>query len=131
MTFADAMESLGTELGVPLVVDDGTAAFEVDRGDDDDVMDVELTACEDGESVDMSADLGEMPEKGAEELMMKMLEANHMFEGTGGAALSVEDGRAKLERRVSLASLGRGEGAKVVMPFLGMADAWAAIVSAE
>jgi hypothetical protein len=53
-----------------------------------------------------------------------MLEANHLFGGTGGASLSVEGTRAKLERRFSLAELGRGEGGSVLVPFFATVREW-------
>jgi len=124
------MESLGRELGVPLVVEDGAASFEAQPGGEGGTtVDVTITAMDDGAFADMTADLGELPAEGAESLMLRMLEANHLFAGTGGASLSVEDGRAKLERRVRLCDLGRGEGANVVLPFVATAGTWAELVA--
>ena len=124
------MESLGRELGVPLVAEDGEVSFEAQPGGEEgNPIEITITAMEDGLSANMTADLGELPAEGAEPVMMQMLEANHLFEGTGGASFSAEDGRAKLERYVRLCDLGRGEGANVVMPFIAMAASWAEIVA--
>ncbi len=123
MTFEDAIKSLGAEFGAELKIADGVAAFTA-FDDGGEGMDVVLRQVENQECADVSADLGELPPEGAEDLMMRMLEANHMFGGTGGASLSIEGDRAQLERRVSLAELGRGEGAFVLAPFLATAREW-------
>jgi len=60
-----------------------------------------------------------------------MLEANHLFDATGGAALSVEDGRAKLERYVGIVAFHRGHGAKIVVPFIDMARRWRGIIAGD
>ncbi len=69
----------------------------------------------------VSADLGELPSDDIEAFATRMLEANHLFACTGGAALAVEGDRALLERRIRFAELSRGEGAHVVYPFIGTA----------
>ncbi len=118
MTFEETMEALGAELGVPLAVEDGKACFEASSTEGGEPMDIEIKELLEGEVAVMTADLGAMPEEGAEELMRAMLEANHIFDGTGGATFSVDDGRVKLERYLRFEELGRGEGANVVMPFI-------------
>lgn len=50
---------------------------------------------------------------------------------TGGASLSVDGTRAKLERRVPLTELGRGEGSRVLAPFLATAGRWRGIIAGE
>jgi len=125
MTFEEAMESLGGELGLPLVPENGAVAFEAER--DGDAMSV--TIADAGEFAEFSADLGELPAEGREETLFGMLEANHLFEETGGASLSAGDGRANLERRVPLFTLGRGEGVRIVAPFLETAWKWRGIIA--
>lgn len=121
MTFEDAIKSLGAEFGAELKIADGVAAFTA-FDDGEDGLDVVLRPVENRECVDISADLGALPPESAK--MLEMLEANHMFGGTGGASLSIEGDRAQLERRVSLAELGRGEGAFVLAPFIATAREW-------
>ena len=72
----------------------------------------------------MSADLGKLPSDDIEALASRMLEANHLFAGTGGAALAVDGDRVLLERRVRIDALARGEGANVMYPFVDSALAW-------
>ena len=130
MTFEDAIKSLGSEFGADLEPEGGVAAFTV-SGEGDAAVEIVVRGVEDGDCADISADLGELPAGGSEELMMAMLEANHLFGGTGGSALSVEGSRAKLERRVPLTELGRGEGSRVLAPFLATAGRWRGIIAGE
>ena len=130
MMFEDAIKSLGAEFGVELEPEDGVAVFTV-SDDGDDSVDIVVREAEDHEHADISADLGELPADGAGELMMEMLEANHLFGGTGGGALSVEGSHAKLERRSSLAELGRGDGVGVLVPFLDSARRWRGIIAGD
>lgn len=122
MTFEDAMASLGKELGLPLEIENGKAGFEASFGDDgEEPVSVEISADGDDDFVVVSADLGEMPSDDIESLATRMLEANHLFAGTGGSSLSVEGDRALLERRVRLEDIARGEGANVIYPFIASA----------
>lgn len=130
MTFEDAIKSLGAEFGVDLEPEDGAVSFAI-AGDDGDSVDIVVRGAEDRESADISADLGELPAAGGDALLLEMLEANHLFGGTGGAALSVDGTRAKLERRVPLTELGRGEGSRVLAPFLATAGRWRGIIAGE
>ena len=130
MAFEDAIAVLGRDIGMDLVAEDGTAGFVAMSSDGGERIDVSISAMEDGMSVMLCADLGDMPEKNAEKLMLRMLEANHMFEATGGATLSVEDGRAKLERYVGIVALQRGDGAKLVLPFVETARKWCRLIAA-
>lgn len=116
------MASLGKELGLPLEIENGKAGFEASFGDDgEEPVSVEISADGDDDFVVVSADLGEMPSDDIESLATRMLEANHLFAGTGGSSLSVEGDRALLERRVRLEEISRGEGANVIYPFIGSA----------
>lgn len=123
MVFEDAIKSLGKEFGVELAPEDGVAAFTV-SGDGGDSVEIVVREVEGHAAADVSADLGELPAEHLEGLLMAMLEANHLFGGTGGASLSVEGTRAKLERRFPLAELGRGEGGSVLVPFLATVREW-------
>jgi len=129
MAFEDAIASLGKELGIDLSVEDGAAEFVATPEDGGRQVAVSISVMDDGESVALCADLGEMPSEGAGELMLRMLEANHMFGSTGGATLSVDAGRVKLERHFGLVNLERGEGANIIVPFLDKASFWADVVA--
>lgn len=131
MEFEDAIAALGKDLGIDLLVEDGVAGFVATSQDGDEPLEVSISAMDDGESAVLSADLGELPATDADELMLRMLEANHLFESTGGATLSLEDGHAKLERYVNLVALQRGDGAKIVPLFVERARTWRGIVAGE
>ena len=122
MTFEDAIASLGDELGLPLEVEDGKAGFEASFGEDGEApIPVEISADGDGEFVVFSAELGTLPSDDIEAVATRMLEANHLFACTEGAALAVEDDRALLERRIRFVELSRGDGANAVYSFIGTA----------
>ena len=125
MTFEDAIASLGAEFGADLAPEEGIAAFSAAVSEGDEPVEVVIREREGRACADLSADLGELPAA----VLWEMLEANHFFGGTGGAALSVDGTRAKLERRASFDELGRGEGARVLLPFLAMAGRWRAAVA--
>ena len=129
MAFEDAIASLGKELGIDLTVEDGVARFTATPESGSKQVSVSISEMDDGVSALLCADLGEMPSEGANELMLRMLEANHLFASTGGATLSVDDGSVKLERYVGLVELQRGEGARVVAPFVEVAREWLGIVA--
>ena len=129
MTFEDAIASLGAEFGADLAPEEGVAAFSAAVSEGDEPVEVVIRERDGRACADLSADLGELPAAGGEALLWEMLEANHFFGGTGGAALSVDGTRAKLERRASFDELGRGEGARVLLPFLAMAGRWRAAVA--
>lgn len=131
MAFEDAIASLGRGLGIDLVVEDGVAEFVAASADGSEQIEVTISVLDDGVSALLCADLGEMPAKGSDRLMLRMLEANHLFGATGGATLSVEEGRAKLERYVGIVAFQRGDGARIVKPFLEMARKWRSLVAGE
>ena len=130
MAFEDAISTLGRELGLDLSVEGGAAEFVATPEDGGRPIAVSISAMDDGgDDALLCADLGELPAEGVGELMLRLLEANHLFGSTGGATLSVDEGRVKLERHVRLVDLERGEGANVIVPFLGTAGTWADVVA--
>lgn len=130
MTFEDAIASFAEDIGQDLDIEDGVAKFAA-TAEDGVQVEVTVSAMDDGESALLCADLGEMPSEGGNELMLSMLEANHLFASTGGATLSVDGGRVKLERYVGLAELQRGEGAGIFASFARAAQEWRGVVAGE
>ena len=131
MAFEDVIASLGRDHRIDLVAEDGVAGFVATSEDGSERIEVSISAMDDGESVVLCADLGEIPTKDADRLMLRMLEANHLFDATGGATLSVEDGRAKLERYVGIVALQRGDSARIVSPFVAMARTWRRLIAGD
>jgi len=130
MDFEQTMEALGRELGVPLPVRDGHARFGAGSLSNEHAsIEIDIAEQNDGETAVVSSDLGELPEEGAEELMMKMLEANHMFGGTGGATFTVEDRHMKLEFYVRFEDLAKGNASELIMPFVALVRHWSGVLS--
>jgi len=125
MSFEDAIAALGEEFGVELSAEDGTASFEVssDGGDFEPVNFTIVYEPED-EMLLVSADAGAVNLEGGDEPLLKMLEANHMFSGTEGASFSLDDGRAKLERLISLDAFWREGGKSILMALFRSVQAW-------
>jgi hypothetical protein len=118
MTFEDAIAALGAEFGVALSDEDGTASFEVASEDGDfEPVNVTLTYEPEDETLLVSADAGAVDLEDGDEPLLRMLEANHMFTGTAGASFCLDDGRAKLQRRIRLDAFWR-EGGKAILTSL-------------
>ncbi len=87
--FEELIAVLGRELGIKLQIRDGVVSFDavvdVDAGAS---IGVDLTYLPDGQRILASADLGEQPQK--EGGCRALMEANHLFAGTGGTTLAVE-----------------------------------------
>lgn len=125
MTFEDAIAALGAEFGVALSDEDGTASFEVASGDGDfEPVNVTLTYEPEDETLLVSADAGAVDLEGDDEPLLRMLEANHMFSGTAGASFCVDDGRAKLQRRIRLDVFWREGGKTILMSLFKAVQAW-------
>lgn len=125
MTFDDAIAALGEEFGVTLSAEDGTASFEVSSEDGDfEPVNVTIAYEPEDEMLLISADAGAVDLEGGNEKLLKMLEANHMFSGTMGASFSIDDGRAKLERRIRLDAFWREGGKALLMSLFKSVQAW-------
>ena len=72
-----------------------------------------------------------MDPEGGDELLLKMLEANHMFSGTLGASFCIDDGRAKLQRRIRLDAFWREGGKTILTSLFKSVQAWRQEIKAE
>lgn len=125
MTFEDAIAALGAEFGVALSDEDGTASFEVASEDGDfEPVNVTLTYEPEDETLLVSADAGAVDLEDGDEPLLRMLEANHMFTGTAGASFCLDDGRAKLQRRIRLDAFWREGGKTILMSLFKSVQAW-------
>ena len=125
MRFEEQIEALGSKIGVPLQVDDeGSCVLSVDD------MTVTLQSIPEAESVGFWGEIGEPPPQGLEKLLSAMLEANHMFRGTGGATISrdSETGRFFLCRVLDLRNLDAEAFAAALERFVNVLEAWIALV---
>lgn len=92
MTFGELIDVLGKRLGVEIEDAGGAAALEIDG---------ETVILQDaGELLLVRAEVGEIPADGREGILASAMEANFLYQGTGGATLAVDpaDGRLHLQK---------------------------------
>ena len=83
MTFGEMIDGIGKNLGVELVDEGGAAAVQVDGNP------VILQMAGD-DLVLVHADLGEMAPENRDRVLAAAMEANFLYQGTGGATLAVD-----------------------------------------
>lgn len=83
MTFREVIDGIGKNLGVELVDEGGAAAVQVDGNT------VILQAADD-DLVLLHADLGEITPESRDRILAAAMEANFLYQGTGGATLAVD-----------------------------------------
>ena len=92
MTFGELIDVLGKRLGVEIEDAGGAFALEIDG---------ETVILQDaGEMLLVRAEVGEIPADGREGILASAMEANFLYQGTGGATLAVNpaDGRLHLQK---------------------------------
>lgn len=127
MTFYDVIAALGDEFGVELSAAEGTASFEVSsEGGDFEPVNFTITHEPEHETLLVSADAGEVDYGRSDMPLLRLLEANHMFSSTMGASFCVDDGRAKLQRRIRMDNFWREGGKALLMSFFKSVQDWRA-----
>ena len=124
MTFGELIEGLGKSLGVEMTDEGGAAAVEVDG------IPVVLQRASD-DLLLVHADLGEVAPDSRERVLAAAMEANFLYQGTGGATLAVDsrDGHLHLQK---YNWLGRLDAEKAVTDIARFADAvktWKGLLS--
>ena len=125
MRFEELIEALGRQINVPLTVDaDGACVISVDD------LTVTLQNVSEADSVGLWGAIGEPPPQGIEKLLSAMLEANHMFAGTGGATISRDpaNGRFFLCRLMDVRCLDAETFATALERFVNTLESWVAMV---
>lgn len=92
MTFGELIDVLGKRLGVEIEDAGGAFALEIDG---------ETVILQDaGELLLVRAEVGEIPADGREGILASAMEANFLYQGTGGATLAVNpaDGMLHLQK---------------------------------
>ena len=89
MTFGEMVEVLGKNLGIELTDEGGATAVEIDG------IPVVLHAAGD-DLILVHADLGEIAHENRERVLAAAMEANFLYQGTGGATLAVDPDRGRL-----------------------------------
>ncbi len=121
----ELIKSFGSSLGMDLEPDgSGSCSFSADG------FTVTLTSLQETDSIALTADLGAPPPEKLENLYRFMLEANHLFQGTGGATLSIsgENGHIFLCSMFSCAGADGESFARAVQRFANTCEAWTKIV---
>lgn len=121
MDFEALIAGLGDRIGVALVVDsDGACVLSVDG------MMVTIQSRQDSDSIGLLGLIGEAPPQNLEALLSAMLNANHLFKGTGGATISrdPDTGDFYLYRIVDLKVVDVDGFCMVVERFLNTLETW-------
>lgn len=123
MTFAELIDGLGKNLGIELADEGGATAVEVDG------FPVILQSAGD-DVILIHADLGEIAAEGREEVVAAALEANFLYQATGGATLAVngEDGHLHLQKYNWIDRLDAEKAAQDLAKFAEVALAWRKIL---
>ncbi len=124
MRFHDLLNTLSKLLGSEIADEGGAAAVEIDgqnvllhQADDDLLL--------------IRADLGEIPADLREKIVAAAMEANYLYQGTGGATLAVNpnDGHLHLQKYNWLERLDADKVLDTLSRFADTALAWKKIIS--
>ena len=124
MTFGEVIDGIGKNLGVELVDEGGAAAVQVDGNT------IILQAADD-DLVLLHADLGEIVPENRDRVLAAAMEANFLYQGTGGATLAVDPRSSHLYLQ-KYNWLNRLDAEKAVTSLTRFADtvqAWTGIVA--
>ena len=124
MRFPDILDALSSELGIEIMDEGGATAIEIDG------QDVILNLAND-DLLFIHADLGEIPPDRRERIVAAAMEANFLYQGTGGSTLAVNpyDGHLHLQKYNWLERLDSDKALDALTRFADIALAWRDIVS--
>ena len=124
MTFGEVIEGIGKNLGVELVDEGGAAAVQVDGNT------VILQAADD-DLVLLHADLGEIVPENRDRVLAAAMEANFLYQGTGGATLAVDprNGHLYLQKYNWLDRLDAEKAVTSLTRFADMVKLWKGLVA--
>ena len=124
MTFGELIEGLGKSLGVEMTDEGGAAAVEVDG------IPVVLQRASDNLLL-VHADLGEVAPDSRERVLAAAMEANFLYQGTGGATLAVDsrDGHLHLQKYNWLDRIDMDKVLSGLTRFADTVKAWKGIAS--
>lgn len=118
MTFATLLETLSERLGTPLEDAGGATAVEIDGNT--------VILQDAGDLLLLRAEIGDLPDEGREALLTTVLEANHLYAGTGGGTLALEPGfpRLVLQKYTWFDRLDPDAVPDLIARFAATADSW-------
>ena len=126
MEATELITVLGSTLGIELKLDaEGVCSFSADE------TAITINHLEQLDVLVLSGDLGEAPPERLEALYQAMLEANHLFAGTGGATLSrdPESGHFAICRALPCSALDAESCYAQVEQFVSTVEAWTKLVA--
>ena len=93
MVFDEMIALLRKAIGIELQIEDGVCGFKAGEPEDEDTStNILISNVEERGEILMYANLGDVPPEGREDFYRILLEANNLFQGTGGATLGLEKG---------------------------------------
>lgn len=124
MTFGELIDGLGKSLGIELTDEGGATAVEVDG------TPVILHAAND-DLLLIHADLGEVAPDSRDRVFAAAMEANFLYQGTGGATLAVDsrDGHLHLQKYNWLDRLDAEKAVTDIARFADMVKTWKGLVA--
>ena len=124
MTFGELIAELGKNLGIELTDEGGATAMEIDG------IPVVLHAAGD-DLVLVHADLGEIAPENRDRVLAAAMEANFLYQGTGGATLAVDprNGRLHLQKYNWLARLDPEKALMDLTRFADTVQTWKGLVA--
>ena len=126
MTFGELTEGLGKKLGVEIADEGGATAVEVDG--------IPVILQQAGEDILLvHADLGEIATDSRDKVLAVAMEANFLYQGTGGATLAVDprDGHLHLQKYNWLDRLDAEKAVFGLTRFADTVKAWKGIAAAS
>ena len=127
MEYPELVKSLGAKLGIELDGADGAVSIEVDGVP----VILQLAGGRDGDILFTHSDLGEVPAERMESLLESALQANFLYQGTGGAtvAMNPADRHLHLQRYDWLARLDADRALEALTRFADTVAAWRRIIA--
>ena len=124
MTFGELIDGLGKNLGIELADEGGATAVEVDG------IPVVLHVAND-DLLLMHADLGEIAPDSRERVFAAAMEANFLYQGTGGSTLAVDsrDGHLHLQKYNWFNRLDAEKAAADIARFAETVNVWKKLVA--
>ena len=124
MTFGEVIDGIGKNLVVELVDEGGAAAVQVDGN-------TIIFQAADDDLVLLHADLGEIAPENRDRVLAAAMEANWLYEGTGGGTLAVNpaDGRLHLEKYTWFDRLVPDDTLSMIERFVATVETWRKILS--
>ena len=124
MTFGELIDGLGKNLGIELADEGGATAVEVDG------IPVVLHMAND-DLLLIHADLGEIAPENRDRVLAAAMEANFLYQGTGGATLAVDsrDGHLHLQKYNWLDRLDAEKAVADIARFADTAATWKKLVA--